>query len=153
MARGPQGEDLPDSMLFACTMNAVRSPMAAALMRHLYGRSVFVESCGVHAGSLDPFVVEVMDEIGIDMARHKPKRFQDLEDGSYDLVISLTPQAQHQAVELTRTNATELEFWPTFDPTLVEGTRQMRLDAYRNVRDELLGRIKERFGRRPPPAH
>jgi protein-tyrosine-phosphatase len=143
--RGPNGEDLPDAVLFACTQNAVRSPMAAALMRHLYGRFVFVDSVGVRAGELDPMAVEVMEEIGIDMGKHHPKSFEMLEDTSFDLIISLSPEAQHQAVEMTRTLAADVEFWRTFDPTIIEGSREQRIDAYRAVRDELLKRIKTRF--------
>jgi protein-tyrosine-phosphatase len=147
--RGPHGQELPGAVLFACTMNAVRSPMAAAIMRHLFGKFVYVEAAGVRAGDLDPFAVEAMEEIGIEIGSYKPKRFEDLEDGSFDLVITLSPEAQHQAVELTRTSAVEIEYWPTMDPTALEGTREQRLDAYRAVRDELMRRIKARFEASP----
>lgn len=143
--RGPNGEDLPDAVLFACTQNAIRSPIAAALMRHLYGQFVFVDSVGVRAGELDPMVVEVMEEIGIDMTKHVPKDFDHLEDTSFDLIISLSPEAQHQAVEMTRTLAADVEYWRTFDPTITEGNREQRLEAYRAVRDELMRKIKARF--------
>lgn len=133
------------AILFACTMNAVRSPMAAALMRHLSAKGVYVESAGVRAGALDPLAVEAMEEIGLEIGKHRPRRFEDLEDGSFDLVITLSPEAQHKAVELTRTAATEVEYWPTMDPTAVEGSREQRLVAYRAVRDQLLERLKQRF--------
>jgi protein-tyrosine-phosphatase len=133
------------AVLFACTMNAVRSPMAAALMRHLSGRGVYIESAGVRAGDLDPLAVEAMDEIGLEIKAHKPRRFEDLEDGSFDLVITLSPEAQHKAVEMTRTAATQVEYWPTMDPTAVEGSREQRLAAYRAVRDQLMERLKGRF--------
>jgi protein-tyrosine-phosphatase len=136
---------LPAAILFACSMNAVRSPMAAALMRHLAGKSLYVESAGVRAGELDPLAVEVMEEIGLEIAKHRPRRFEDLEDGSFDLVITLSPEAQHKAVELTRTAATQVEYWPTIDPTAVEGSREQRLAAYRAVRDSLMERLKARF--------
>ncbi len=135
----------PSNILFACTLNAVRSPMAAALMRHLAGEGIYVESAGVKAGALDPLAVEAMEEIGLKIGQHRPRRFEDLEDGSFDLVITLSPEAQHKAVELTRTAATEVEYWPTMDPTAVEGSREQRLAAYRAVRDQLLGRLKQRF--------
>ncbi len=137
--------DLPHAVLFACTRNSVRSPMAEGLLKHLLGHRVYVDSVGVRASEIDPFVVEVMDEIGIDLSRHRSKTFDDLEDTSYDLIISLSPEAQHQAVELTRTMACEVEFWNTFDPTIVEGNREVRLQAYREVRDLLKRRIEERF--------
>ena len=126
-------------------MNTVRSPMAAALMRHLAGESLYVESAGVRAGALDPLAVEAMEEIGLKIGQHRPRRFEDLEDGSFDLVITLSPEAQHKAVELTRTAATQVEYWPTIDPTAVEGSREQRLAAYRAVRDQLLERLKQRF--------
>ena len=137
--------DLPSSVLFACTMNSIRSPMAEAILKHLHGRRVYVDSVGVRAGEIDPMAVEVLDEIGIDAQRHKPKKFDQLEDGYFDLIITLSPEAQHRAVEMTRTMACDVEFWNTFDPQIVEGTRDQRLDAYRMVRDQILRRIKERF--------
>ena len=103
----------------------------------------------MHKGFLDPFAVAVMEEIGIDIARHKPVTFEDVEDLeglNFDLIVTLSPPAHHKALELTRTNAAEVEYWPTVDPTGVEGTREQRLDAYRAVRDELMARIRERFG-------
>jgi len=133
------------SVLFACTHNAIRSPMAEALMKHYHGHRIYVDSVGVRDGDLDPFMVAVMDEIGIDVSRHRPKTFDDLEDTSYDLVISLSPEAQHRAVELTRTMACDVAFWNTFDPTLVEGSREARLDAYRQVRDQIERQILKIF--------
>jgi protein-tyrosine-phosphatase len=143
--RGPHGQDLPSAILFACTMNAVRSPMAAAMLRHLLGRFVYVDSAGVRAGTLDPLAVEIMEEIGIEIAGHRPRRFEDLEDSSFDLVITLSPEAQHKAMELTRTAATEVEYWPTIDPTVVEGTLEQRRLAYRAARDGLMARLRARF--------
>ncbi len=137
--------DLPGSVLFSCSQNAVRSPMAEGLMKHFYGNEVYVDSAGVHAKEVDGFAVAVMDEIGIDITGHKEKTFDDLEDSSFDVVISLSPEAQHKAVEMTRTMACEVIFWHTFDPSVVEGGRETRLDAYRQVRDTLLARIREQF--------
>ncbi len=137
--------DLPGAVLFSCSLNAVRSPMAEALLKHLLGHRIYVDSAGVRRGEIDPFAIEVMDEIGIDLSKHKSKSFDDLEDTSYDLIISLSPEAQHRAVELTRTMACEVEFWNTFDPTMVEGNRETRLEAYRQVRDFLKRRIEARF--------
>jgi protein-tyrosine-phosphatase len=143
---------LPGSVLFACTSNAIRSPMAEAIMKHLFGRSVYVDSVGLVSGELDPFAIEVMDEIGIDLSRHRAKTFDELEDGSFDLIITLSPQAQHRAVEMTRTMACEVEYWQTMDPSVVEGSRETRLEAYRAVRDGLMRRIKERFRPRAAPV-
>ncbi len=137
--------DLPDAVLFSCTFNSVRSPMAEGLLKHVLGHRIYVDSVGVRSREIDPFVVEVMDELGIDLTRHRPKTFDDLEDTSYDLIISLSPEAQHKAVELTRTMACEVEFWNTFDPSLTEGNRDTRLEAYRQVRDFLMKRIGQRF--------
>ena len=140
----------PQSVLFACGMNAVRSPMAAGLLQQLYGKSIYVGSAGVQKGFLDPFAVAVMEELGIDIARHKPVTFEDVEDLeglNFDLIVTLSPPAHHKALELTRFHAAEVEYWPTLDPTGVEGTREQRLDAYRAVRDELMAQIRARFGR------
>lgn len=139
----------PHAVLFACGMNAVRSPMAAAIAQQLFGATVHVGSAGVQKGELDPFAVAAMEEIGIDIARHKPVTFEELDDLeglNFDLVVTLSPPAQHRAMELTRTNAATVEYWPTSDPTATEGSREQRLDAYRAVRDQLMARIRERFG-------
>ncbi|KAA0680866.1 low molecular weight phosphatase family protein [Azospirillum brasilense] len=134
------------SVLFACTYNMIRSPMAAAIMRHFHGTRVYVDSVGVREGDeVDPFAVAVMEEMGIDLSRHRCRSFEDLEDTNFDLIVSLSPEAQHRAIEMTRTMACEVEFWNTFDPTLVDGNREAMLDAYRKVRDGLLNRVKERF--------
>ena len=141
----------PTSVLFACTQNAIRSPMAESILKHFHGHRVFVDSAGVRIGELDPFAVVVMEELGIDLSRHRPKAFDDLEDDSFDLVVTLSPEAHHRAIEMTRTTAFDVEFWPTFDPTIIEGNRDTRLDAFRQVRDALMQRIQERFPPDPGP--
>jgi protein-tyrosine-phosphatase len=138
-------EELPGSVLFACTHNAIRSPIAEAVMKYLHGRRVYVDSVGLRPRPIDPFVVAALDEIGIDLSKHRPKSFDDLEDDYFDLVVSLSPEAQHHAVELTRTSSCEIEFWPTMDPSLVTGSRETQLDAYRALRDHLLRRLSRRF--------
>jgi len=140
---------LPGAILFACNFNRVRSPMAEGLMKLMFGERVYVDSCGLRLdeeGEPDPFVVAVMDELGVDVSRHRPKTFDAVED-SFDLVVSLTPEAQHRAVELARHNAVELEYWPTHDPTLAMGSRDAVLAAYRETRDALAARIRSRFGK------
>jgi protein-tyrosine-phosphatase len=129
-------------------MNSVRSPMAAAILRHLAGRGVYVASAGVRAGGPDAFAATVMEEIGIDITQHTPHTLRDLYDTSFDLIITLSPEAHHQALELTRTMAVEVEYWPTFDATGMIGyaSREQILQAYRDVRDQLFARIKRRFG-------
>jgi protein-tyrosine-phosphatase len=119
--------------------------MAEGMLKQILGRKIYVDSVGVRKGELDPFAVAAMDEIGIDLTKHKPKTFDALEDTSFDLIISLSPEAQHKAVDMTRTMACEVEFWNTFDPSIVEGSREQRMDAYREVRDRLMDRIRERF--------
>ena len=138
--------DLPSAVLFACTQNVIRSPMAAAIMKHFYGHKVYVASCGVKPGQSDPFVAAVMDEMGIDLGKHRPQGFDDLEDSSFDVVISLSPEAHHRALELTRTMAIEAEYWPTLDPSITAGSREQILDSYRDVRDQLIRKIRARFG-------
>lgn len=141
----------PGAVLFACTENALRSPMAEAILKHLHGHHIYIDSAGIRRGQLDPFAVEVLDEIGLDLSRHKPKTFDELEDSSFDVIITLSPEAQHRAVEMTRSMAAEVEFWHTFDPSIVEGSREVRLEAYRQVRDQLLQRIRARFPPQPKP--
>lgn len=138
--------DLPGSVLFSCTHNAIRSAMAESILKHLMGHRIYVDSAGVRPGELDPFAVAAMEEIGIDLSRHHPKTFEDLEDDNFDIVVTLSPEAQHRALELTRTTACEVEFWPTLDPSIIEGSRETRLQAFREVRDQLFRRISQRFG-------
>jgi protein-tyrosine-phosphatase len=143
----------PKAVLFACGQNSLRSPMAAALLRHMLGPALRVASAGVRKGELDPFAVAAMAEVGIDIAEHQPVTFEELEDWEgldYDLIITLAPEAHHKALELTHRLAAEVEYWPTADPTVIEGNREQRLDAYRAVRDQLMARIKQRFS--APPA-
>ena len=131
-----------------CARNAVRSPMAEAIAKHFFGKSVYVQSAGIRPGERDDFALAVLDEIGIDAHRHKPRSIDDLEEWeglNFDLIISLAPEAHHKAVDLTRTVAAEIEYWPTMDPTAVQGSREQILDAYREVRDGLIGRIKQRL--------
>jgi protein-tyrosine-phosphatase len=137
--------EIPDAVLFACSMNSVRSPMAAGILRHLAGRHIYVESAGVRTGEQDPFVTTVMDEIGIDVSKHKPVAINDLHDTNFDLIVSLTPEAHHQALELTRTMAVDVDYWPTLDPTFVTGNREQVLQSYRNCRDTLFKKIKTFF--------
>lgn len=144
--------DLPGSVLFACTNNVIRSPTAEALMKMLHGDRIYVDSAGIRTGEPDPFAIASLDEIGLDLSKHRPKTFDDLHDDYFDIVISLSPEAQHRAVELTRTSSCEIEFWPTLDPSIVTGNRETRLDAYRTLRDDLLRRLQARFPPRGAPV-
>ena len=146
----------PTAVLFACNFNRVRSPMAEALLRRLVGDRIFVDSCGLKRPpesfaelegemEVDPLAAEVMAEVGCDLSAYRVKTFDELDDDSFDLVISLTPEAQHRAVEMSRGRAAVIEYWPIQDPTLAEGSRESRLEAYRLVRDSLARRITERF--------
>ena len=137
--------DLPGAVLFACSRNAVRSPMAAAILRHLSGGRIYVASAGVRAGECDPFVATVMEELGIDLSRHKPMSLQELDDTSFDLIVTLASEAHHKALDLVRNYAVDVEYWPTLDPTLTSGSREQILAAYRAVRDGLFAKIKRRF--------
>ena len=150
MKRAPSSQQ-PQAVLFACGLNSVRSPMAAALTRQALGTSLYVGSAGVRKGELDPFAAAVMDEVGIDIKAHRPMTFEELEDLeglNFDLIVTLSPEAHHKALELTRTLALDVEYWPTADPTAIEGSREQRMNAYRDVRDQLLQRIRARFSPR-----
>jgi protein-tyrosine-phosphatase len=148
----PPPPQRPQAVLFACGLNSVRSPMAAALLRQMLGSSLYVGSAGVRKGELDPFAAAAMEEIGIDITAHRPLTFEELDDLeglNFDLMVTLSPEAHHKALELTRTLAADVEYWPTADPTAVEGSREQRMSAYRAVRDQLLARIRARFALRP----
>lgn len=126
--------------------------MAEAYLKYLHGSRTYVDSVGVRGLQVDGFAVAVMEEIGLDISRHRAKTFGQLEDTNFDIVVSLSPEAQHSAVELTRTMAIEVEFWNTLDPSIIEGARETRLDAYRQVRDQLIARIHQRFPPGPKPV-
>jgi protein-tyrosine-phosphatase len=152
----PPALQRPQAVLFACGLNSVRSPMAAALLKQMLGgggRSLYISSAGVRKGELDPFAAAAMEEVGIDIKGHRPITFEELEDLeglNFDLIVTLSPEAHHKALELTRTSAVEVEYWPTADPTAIEGSREQRMNAYREVRDQLLRRLRARFALRPP---
>jgi len=146
----PPPASLPGSVLYTCNLNAVRSPMAEALTRHLYGKRFFVESAGLEPAARDPFAVAVMQEIGIDMSHDHPLAIDAIDIGSFDLVISMTPESYEHVLDLTRAQAVEVEFWPTRDPFAAGeiGSREQRLTAYRQLRDELRALLIKRFGPR-----
>jgi protein-tyrosine-phosphatase len=144
----PAPPSRPQAVLFACGLNSVRSPMAAAMLTQMLGGSVYVGSAGVRKGELDPFAAAAMEEIGLDISGHRPVTFEELDDLeglNFDLIVTLSPEAHHKALELTRTLAAEVEYWPTADPTAIEGNREQRMNAYREVREQLLQRIRARF--------
>ena len=138
----------PQSVLFACTLNTVRSPMAEAIARHYFGRTLYIQSAGVTKGTIDPFTIAVLEEIGIDASKHKPRTIEELDDWeglNFDLIISLSPEAHHKALDLTRTVSADVEYWPLPDPSLTQGSRDQMLDAYRAVRDQLVQKITARL--------
>ena len=149
MAAPPRASN-PQSVLFTCAMNSVRSPMAESLLRQMFPQGLYVKSAGVKKGELDPFAVAVMAELGQDISSHKPMTFEELDDWeglNFDLIITLSPEAHHKALDLTRTLAADVEYWPPPDPTSTEGSREQKLVAYREVLDGLLMRIRRRFSR------
>src|SRR5664279_3706064 len=140
----------PQAVLFACGLNSVRSPMAESLLQHMFPKALYVKSAGARKGELDPFAVAVMAELGQDISGHKPMTFEELDDWeglNFDLIITLSPEANHKALELTPKHAADVEYWPTHDPTSAEGNREQKLQAYREVCDELLLRIRKRFSK------
>lgn len=147
-APGQAAKPRVQAVLFVCALNAVRSPMAEALARHYYGKSIYVQSAGVRKDDLDPFAVAVLEEMGVDASRHRPRTLDELEEYeglNFDLIVTLSPEAHHAALELTRTLAVDVEYWPTPDATAAQGSRDQVLQAYREVRDHLQKRIIARF--------
>ena len=134
----------PSSVLFICGRNAVRSPIAACLAAARFP-SLYIASGGDAPGERDPFVDAVLAEVGLKLDAHKPKILEDLEDLNFDLAITLSPEAHHKALELTRTHAIDVEYWPMPDPTLAIGTRDQIMAAYRELRDRLGERIGARL--------
>jgi protein-tyrosine-phosphatase len=141
---------LPGSILFLCGQNAIRSPMAELLAKGVLPASTFVASAGVRTGERDPFVDAVLAEIGLSLGSRHPRSLDELEDDYFDLIVTLAPEAHHRALEMTRSMAVDVEYWPSADPTTVTGTREQILAAYRDVRDRLARRIVERFGAAAP---
>lgn len=139
----------PGSVLFLCTRNAIRSPLAEGLMKDELSRAgrrgIFVASAGLYPTDIDGFVISVLAEQGVDMHRHQSRPFDVHSDGGYDLIIALSKQAEGEALDAMRAQATEVESWDVLDPSLVDGTRDMKLDAYRETRDQIRARIIERF--------
>jgi protein-tyrosine-phosphatase len=135
----------PHAVLFVCTQNAIRSPMAAAMAHQIAGHQTYVASAGVQAGDPDPFAAVVMDEIGLDLTRHRPHSLDDLADSAFDLVITLSPEAQVRVAELAKTSAFAHVHWDTPDPSAVQGSREMILEAYRAVRDQLNERVRAKL--------
>ena len=146
------GIPLPGSVLFCCDMNSVRSPFAEAMMKKLHGERVFVQSAGVrHEIEVDPFMVEVAREIGVDMSRHRAKSFDEMEEwgdemGAFDMIVALSPAAQRRALEYTRLFSIEVLYWPTLDPTGIAEQRERKLEAYRQARDQIVNKIVATFG-------
>ncbi|MGB3148838.1 MAG: low molecular weight phosphatase family protein [Paracoccaceae bacterium] len=147
---------LPQSVLFCCDHNAIRSPMAEGLMKKLYGQSCYVQSAGVHNDlEIDGFAVAACAEIGVALERHRSRSFEEMQQwgddlSGFDLIVALSPASQRQALEFTRYFHIEVEYWPIMDPTGLADGREAKLAAYRKTRDQIRDRMIARFG--PPTA-
>lgn len=144
--------DLPQSVLFCCDHNAIRSPMAEGMMKKFYGTETYVQSAGVYNDmEIDGFSVAVCHELDIELARHRSRSFDEMQDwgddlSAFDLVVALSPGAQRKALELTRMFHLEVEYWPIMDPSGIGETREAKLEQYRKARDQIRDKIVERFG-------
>ncbi|MEM1373608.1 MAG: low molecular weight phosphatase family protein [Pseudomonadota bacterium] len=145
-------EDLPQSVLFCCDHNAVRSPMAEGLMKKFYGTEAYVQSAGVHNDlEIDGFSIAVCQELGVELSRHRSRSFDIMEQwgddlSSFDIVVALSPASQRRALELTRYFSLTVEYWPILDPTGLGETRDAKLDSYRQARDQIAGRLTAKWG-------
>ena len=133
------------SVLFVCNLNSVRSVMAEYLLKNYLNDSTLITSAGVKKGDIDNFAVEVMSEIDINISGHQPKLLEGLRDNDYEVVITLSPEAQHLAKEVTRNNSWEIEYWPCYDVSGVHGSREQILSSYREVRDQISKLLIKRF--------
>jgi len=134
----------PRSVLFVCSLNAIRSPIAEALMRKLHPE-IYVASAGIKKGEHDAFAQSVIQEIGVDFNYHNPRKLEDIHDGFFDIIIALTAPARQAVLQKMQGYSVDIEFWPTPDPTIIKGSREQILDAYRQVRETLQNKITERF--------
>ncbi|AGT07943.1 arsenate-mycothiol transferase ArsC [Paracoccus aminophilus] len=147
-------QQIPHSVLFCCDHNAIRSPMAEGMMKRFYGRSAYVQSAGVKNDTeIDGFAIAVCQELGIELAQHRSRSFEEMQAwgddlGGFDLVVALSPASQRQALELTRVFHLDVEYWPIMDPTGLAEGREAKLQAYRQTRDQIRDRMIARFG--PP---
>lgn len=145
-------EPLPQSVLFCCDYNAVRSPMAEGIMKKLYGTGTYVQSAGVKSDQdIDGFSIAVCEELGVELSRHRVRSFDEMAEwgddlGSFDLVIALSPASQRRALELTRVYHLDVLYWPIMDPTGLGETREAKLAAYRQSRDQIRAHLIERWG-------
>jgi len=144
--------EFPQSVLFCCDHNAVRSPMAEGLMKKFYGMDVYVQSAGVMNDlEIDGFSIAVCQEMGVELNRHRTRSFDEMQQwgddlSSFDLVVALSPASQRRALELTRVFHLDVEYWQILDPTGLGETREAKLDSYRQARDQIIGHLKKRFG-------
>lgn len=142
---------LPQSVLFCCDHNAIRSPMAEGIMKKLCGQSCYVQSAGVYNDlEIDGFAISVCKEIDVELSRHRSRSFDEMEQwgddlSSFDLIVALTPASQRRALELTRHFHLEVEYWKILDPSGLGEDRETRLNSYRQTRDQIVERIKARF--------
>ncbi|WP_147124181.1 low molecular weight phosphatase family protein [Shimia ponticola] len=145
-------EPLPQSVLFCCDHNAVRSPMAEGIMKKLYGMETYVQSAGVRNDlEIDGFSIAVCQEIDVELQRHRSRSFDEMEEwgddlSSFDVVIALSPASQRRALELTRYYSLTVEYWPILDPTGLGESRADRLVSYRQARDQIIGRLQDKWG-------
>ena len=145
-------DPLPQSVLFCCDHNAVRSPMAEGIMKKLYGTDTYVQSAGVKGDmDIDGFSIAVCQELDVELSRHRSRSFDEMEDwgddlSSFDLVIALSPASQRRALELTRFYHLEVEYWPILDPTGLGDGREAKLESYRQARDQIIERLQAKWG-------
>jgi protein-tyrosine-phosphatase len=150
-------EQLPQSVLFCCDHNAVRSPMAEGIMKQFYGTDTYVQSVGVKNDlEIDGFSIAVCKELNVELSRHRSRSFDEMEEwgedlSSFDLVVALSPASQRRALELTRFYHIDVEYWPILDPTGLGESREAKLVSYRQARDQVIERLQERWGNPAQP--
>lgn len=132
-------------VLFICTHNSARSQMAEAFLNHLYPEKFQAFSAGTKPGSLNPYVVKVMEEIGVDMSGHRSKSVEEFIGENFDYVVTVCDQAKESCPFFPGAKEYLHQSFP--DPSSFQGTEEEKLEFTRMVRDKIRAFVEEFFGK------
>jgi arsenate reductase len=143
----------PDNVLFVCVHNSARSQMAEAFLKNIAGDRLQVESAGFQPAPINPLVVEVMGEIGIDLSDKKAQKVFDLyKDGRlFSYVITVCDETAAERCPTFPGLVTRLH-WSFEDPAGFAGTWEERLEKTRRVREAIRSTVATWYNDTFPPA-